>query len=577
MKSTSIKAIFVLFSIFVMGSVANVLANEIPVTPMPNMVHGDLKPVPRLSTIEMGTITWGGDAAAVLANQQGGIFGQHGLSVNLVHNDNLVQQTEAILAGKLHIARGTLGMLTMMDEALRAKGTHLVPLILITRSVEADAIVVRSRVKRLRDIRHAAVQFPGPHMYMIGKAIKDDGGNLSSVTFHWYPELLMSGDQDNPVDAFIQHSNLDAVTCIIPDANALVGMKEAIEGARIGMDTGIAKDVIFDLYAIRADVLEANKATIGKLAHALLQAQEQMYELYQNRTTKVTEYTQVTTATANMMDLASTDITDLLSGCEFKFHSGNVAFFTGKGTLRNLERVSAEIQQVFKPMGIVGSSWTMANPNWEWNTLSQGLKNTASTQVAAAPRPQTAESKKRQMARTQEITRRVAAVQVDEASLGEIDLEPNDWAEDGTLFEIEIFFDRGQKEFTVARYREEFMQAIEYAQAYEGVIVTIEGHTDFRGLVKARGKYDDRTPIGKQMLDRYRTGLMRLATQRAEAARSTFLGFARDQQLVLDESSFIAVGIGYKNPKYPKPNGPKQKAENRRVVFKLVMLDLEIE
>ena len=571
----NIKAIIALFAIIVFA-IGAVLADEIPVTPMPNMVYGTLKSVPRLSTIKLGAITWGGDAAAVLANQPNGIFAQHGLKVEIVHNDNLVKQTEAILAGDVHIARGTLGMLIMMDEALRAKGTHLVPLILITRSSRGDVIVVRGD-KRLRDIRNVAVQFPGPHMYFVGKVIKDDGGNLSNVKFHWYTGLLMSGAQDNPVDGFIQHSNFDAVTCVLPDANALVGMKEAVEGARIALDTGDAKDVIFDLYAIRADVLEDNKATIGKLANALLQAQEKMYGLYQNKDVNVTEYSQVTTEAGNMMGLSSADITDLLSGCEFRFHEGNVAFFTGKGTTRNLEKVSAEIQQVFKPMGIVGSTWTMTNPNWDWGTLAQGLTKTASTQAASAPKAPTPQQEKRKQEVTQEVRRQVAAnvKDIDDFNLV---VETDDWAD--TKFTVEIFFDKEETTFPVEKYGPDFLKIAEYQQAYAGLIVTFEGHSDWRAIPANQEKMlkagiTKESPRWKQIMTKAHGLGMKLSEERGKQAREDYLSFVKSKGLNIDEENVTFVGVGYNDPRNTKTEEPRERAKERRVVVKLIKLDIE--
>jgi len=79
----------------------------------------------------------------------------------------------------------------------------------------------------------------------------------------------------------------------------------------------------------------------------------------------------------------------MLGDCEFVFHTGNVAFFTGVGTTRTLATLTEEIQPAFIDMGLMARRVALQSAGWDYNQLMAGLKNTravaAFTKVGRAP------------------------------------------------------------------------------------------------------------------------------------------------------------------------------------------------
>ena len=107
------------------------------------------------------------------------------------------------------------------------------------------------------------------------------------------------------------------------------------------------------------------------------------------------------------------DVESMLGDCEFVFHTGNVAFFTGVGTTRTLSTLTEEIQPAFIDMGLMTSRVGLLAAGWDFNQLATGLKNTRET-AASRFDP----------ARAQQTVERQLAV------------EPGAWEAEGTLFVI---------------------------------------------------------------------------------------------------------------------------------------------
>ena len=88
-------------------------------------------------------ITWGGDIATILANgnsaktTSNSIFGQKGLRLNLVREDDFKKQVEAYLRGDTPYLRGTMGMINAAADAFKAHNVDLVVIYQMTWSVGA--------------------------------------------------------------------------------------------------------------------------------------------------------------------------------------------------------------------------------------------------------------------------------------------------------------------------------------------------------------------------------------------------------------------------------------------------------
>ena len=257
---------------------------------------------------------------------------------------------------------------------------------------------------------------------------------------------------------------------IIPDALSLTsgevgtGAAGSVKGARILLSTKTASRVIADVYAVRSDYLTAHRGEVEKLVRGLMKGQEDFTALLDAKASRRSEYQQVMSKAADLLlgsPQATPDVEALLGDCEFVGHRGNVAFFTGKGTTRNLDTLSKEVRTAFATMGLGRGKTALQGAGWSYGDLGRGLKNAAAVADVAASAPKKFD------------TRKVAA-RIEQ----KIAVEPTTWAEEGTLFQIEINFEPNQSVFTEDQYAGDFEEALKIAQTYGGALIVIEGHSD---------------------------------------------------------------------------------------------------
>src|SRR6185295_13361728 len=152
-----------------------------------------------------------------------------------------------------------------------------------------------------------------------------------------------------------------------------------------------------------------------------------------------------------------------------------------------------------------------------------------------------------------------------------ISVEPSTWAEEGTLFQIEINFAPNQDQFPQAQYANDFQKALSIAQTYGGSLIVIEGHSDPLGILKAR-QNNESAPVISQMEQQAKN----LSLQRARAVRQSFLEYGQSKGAKLDESQFVAVGLGVAAPKFNPPRTKDEWAANRRVLFRIKQVEAEL-
>jgi outer membrane protein OmpA-like peptidoglycan-associated protein len=102
-------------------------------------------------------------------------------------------------------------------------------------------------------------------------------------------------------------------------------------------------------------------------------------------------------------------------------------------------------------------------------------------------------------------------------------------------------------------------------------LIIVEGHSDPLGILKARQSSKPAVEIS-QMEQQAKN----LSLSRARSVRSSFLKYCSKQNLKLDESQFVAVGIGINNPKYNPPRTKQEWEANRRVVFRIKQVEAEL-
>ena len=529
--------------------------------PMSQVVQVQVKPV-TVRTVEVPLITWGGDAATILAEMDG-IFRQEGLDVTLFREDNFAKQVKKCLAGETPYLRGTMGMINAAADAFKAHNVGLVVVYQMTWSVGGDAMVVRPK-KTLKNVKTVAVQLYGPHMDY-GANLFRSAGRLGKVTFKWLTELTFPtydthGKTVDPVSAFQADPSLDAAMCIIPDALMLTsggttgtGAEGSVKGATILLSTKTASRIIADVYAVRKDYFDAHRSKVQQFVHALMRGEEALRDLRKNKATQQAKYRQLLAKCADLLlgaPQATGDVEALLGDCEFVGYSGNIAFFTGKGTTRNLKTLTGEIQKSFLEMGLMTGKVSLASANWDYAALASGLRY-----AADVPAPKRKFDPKRVAARVEK----------------RISVEPTTWEEEGTLFVVEINFGPNQSAFSATQYAGDFLKALEIAQTYSGALIVIEGHSDPLGILKAE---KDGKP--RQVVDQMKQQAKNLSLQRAQAVRTSFLSFCKQRNLVIDESQFVAVGLGISSPKFNPPRTKEEWAANRRVVFRIKQVEAEL-
>ncbi len=345
---------------------------------------------------------------------------------------------------------------------------------------------------------------------------------------------------------------------ISPDALALTsggeggtGAAGSVKGAKILLSTKTASRVIADVYAVRSDYLKSNRGEVEKLVRALFKGQESFAELFAAKSARRAEFQGLMSKAADLLlgsPQATPDVEALLGDCEFVGSSGNVAFFTGKGTTRNLKTLNGEIQTSFAQMGLAKKKVTLASAGWDYGNLGSGT-------AAAAPAPKQRFDSKKVAA---EIERKIA-------------VEPTTWAEEGTLFQLEINFEPNQSVFTAAQYAEYFKEALNISQTYGGSLIVIEGHSDPLGILKAKQAGES-----KMVVSQMQQQAKNLSLERSQAVRQSFLDYCKQQKFTIDESQFLAVGLGISTPKFNPPRTKEQWAANRRVVFRIKQVEAEL-
>ncbi len=552
--------LFVICSFVLQTVVAQQLEYLTP-KPMSQVVKTQVKPVTS-EIVRVPLITWGGDVATILTEMDG-IFQQEGLSVTLFREDNFAKQVEMCLSGEMPYLRGTIGMINAAVDSFEAHNVELVVIYQLTWSVGGDAMVVRPK-KNLKNIKTVAAQLYGPHMDYAANLFRS-AGRLNEVKFKWLPELTLptyetDGKIFDPVSAFPADPLLDAVMCIIPDALILTsggiegtGAAGSVEGAKILLSTKTASRIIADVYAVRKDYFDAHRAEVQQFVHALMLGEEALRDLLKNKANQQAKYQQLLVKSADLLfdaPQATADMEALLGDCEYVGYSGNVAFFTGTGTTRNLETLTEEIQKSFLEMGLMTGKTSFTSANWDYAALANGLKYTT-----RAPTP------KRRFD-TQKVTAKVEE---------KISVEPTAWEEEGTIFVVEINFEPNQSDFPATDYANDFQKALQIAQTYSGALIVIEGHSDPLGILKAERNREQQAIIAQM-----RQNAKDLSLLRAQAVRKSFLDFYKQRNLVIDESQFVAVGLGISSPKYNPPKTEQEWKSNRRVVFRIKQVEAEL-
>ncbi len=534
--------------------------------PLTEVVKTGVQPV-QPGPVQVPLITWGGDIATIHANgdkagtAKGSLFDRQGLDLRLVREDKFPRQLADYLSGKTPYLRGTLGMINMAAELLgRDPRTKPVVIAQLTWSAGGDALVVKPGILSAAGLKGKtiALQAYGPHVDYLTKILADAGLSAADVKLRWLPDL--TGSDDSPMAALYE-ADVDAALVIIPDALALTsngtvgtGAEDSVRGARILLSTKTANRIIADVYAVRSDYLEANRAQVEAFVRGLLQGQERLQALVANRQADQAGYRRSFTAAAELLldsPQALADTEGLYADAELVGYPGNRDFFANPKFPRSLSKLTAEIQGAFAAIGLMRGQSTLEQAGWDYDALGQGL---AKTDTAAGARFD-----------TEQVASVVARRQL-QGTLGE-----------GELFAFEIFFKPNQNTFSADLYSDAFERVVDLASTYGGAIITVEGHSDPMGYLRKKKEGESELVLG-----RVKQSAKNLSLSRAVAVRDSLLQFGNAQGINLDASQFAVVGHGIAKPRSgvcgSDPCAPKNEREwrdNMRVEFRIIQVEAE--
>lgn len=547
-------------------------ADVLKYRPLDEVVSGKAQTV--TNDKKLPVIAWGADVATQLAVSEKILP-----SVELYREDNFPVQVTNCLKGSSPYLRGTLPMVLQARSAFQKAGTDLVLIYQLSWSNGGDCLVVRDRVKSIKDIKSVAVQLYGPHEHPSIKVLQDAGVDPSKVTFKYLPELAapLDGGGDkivSPPGLFESDESIDAVWVISPDAAALTEGDYAVKGARILFTSKQASRIIPDVYAVRKDYFESNRADVEAFVTGLLKAEEQLRDLEAAKAASPAPYRKLMKTSAELLlgDAGLVGDTEaMLSEAELVGHAGNVAFFTGQGTTRSVETLTEEIQVAFEKANRGIGRFDMPVANWDWAKIGKGLKYAGEVKIAKAV-----------FKSPEQAQRKVEKFLLENPELDE---------RDSALFNFTVPFAANQNSFNSsdAGLQNYFKEAMGLVDTYAGTTMIIEAHADGYLLTRLKQALDSgdeallkkiqkvlkmsSLPTGQTatLLER---SLKTKSAQRAEALRGAFTDYCKAQGLVLDINRIVAVGRGASVPVYEIADSAKKRAENRRGVIILERLEV---
>jgi len=545
--------------------------------PLSAVVRGKVAPL-QPGPLQVPLITWGGDVATILAEQEG-FFQAEGLDVKLFTENDFAKQVQEFVGGKTPFLRGTMGMINSAVEALAAAGTDVVVVYQLTWSSGGDTLVVREGVNSPADLKgkRIALQIYGPHPDLVTKVLADAGLSPKDVTFVWFKELTLptydtKGAIVDPVSAFAADSSLNAVMAISPDMLKLTsndtvgtGAEGSVKGARKLFSTKTANRHIADVYAVRADFFEKQQDKARGFVRALLHGQEALKDLVANKSAQAAKHKKLMTTAAKLLfdsEQATADVEGMLGDCEFAGLDGNVKFFTGVNTFATFANLTDEIQTSFQALGLLSKRTELKQAGWDFASLASGIKLGKESE---APR--------------------FDAGKVQRSVERDLQGELPQFGESGQLFAIEIQFKPNQTTFPTTDYKKDYEDACKAYDRYGNAIVVIEGHADPMGIRCAkepatlgcpRPGGQPAAPKAAPEIAAMEQATRNLSLRRAQAVRDAFVEYCRSRAIKMDDSRLVAASADVRAPKFAKPRSQEEWLANMRVVFVIKQVEAEL-
>lgn len=551
---------------------------------------------PAQGKIRVPLITWAADGLVIDAN--GGLKPDAnsrlakaaGVPMELEVVDSLDQQVKNYLSGRSPFLRGTVGMITLVNEALKDQ-PGLAPVVIYQHSwsTGADGFVAKD-IETLADLKgkNVAVQLNGPHLDFLQVLLQDAGLNAQDVNLKFVEDITASGDgggaAKDPASAFRQDASLTGAACIFPDILTLTaggtvghGAEDSVKGARSILSTRTASRVVADVYAVRRDFFDNHRAIVHGFVLELLRTQGVFQaELANIRKKSQADKNQVKKFRERCKPLAKFALQDagavndyiawLGLDSELVGYDGNVSFFGNSRNPVGFEASAKRSASFFQQLGFVKSNAIPAVAGWAYN---QDFKPLLSGAVTAAQPSQPAFSSPAQV--------RAAAAKKDA----------------NELFRFTFKFPANTSEIKWQDHREVFETLHDIVSRYGGAVVQLRGHADnfFYNFVLMKRKsgaktYKQRKPGTNQFIEKPLPKVEqligagnRLSYDRAFAVKRSYASYLREALGLtaseIDLSRFDVKGMGVEDPIHANPTTPDQRAANMR--GELVIFSIESE
>lgn len=537
-----------------------------PIKPFAQRVAGtDVGSPPASGPVRIPYITWGGDVVTLFGN--GGLktapdslFGQHRLNLELVQQDDFPTQVKDYLAGKSPYLRGTLGMIHCASEALgKNPGTRPIVIFQLTWSSGGDCLVVRPGINQVKDLKgkRVVLQQYSPHIDYLDVLLRDAGLSWADIDVKFVAEITApktdtGGKAVDPANAFRQDPTCAAAFVISPDASALTsggkvgtGAEDSVKGARVLVSTKSANHVIADVYAVRADYLQAHRAEVQELTLAFLQAWEKIADLRKDAQKNDKALKELYTMAAQNLFGApqnTADVQGLLGDCTVVGFNGNVDFFGTAAGIENFGKLGARIQSFLVREGYLTAQHEVKSAEWNWDDFKPHLRD-----VAGGAKPLFEDPKKAQLI---------------------VEKKP-----DATvLFEFQINFEPNQQDFNQAKYESDYQKVLDLAGRYGGAVIEIVGHADPNRVRKL-----EKSGATAAVVEQTRQAGKNLSLARANKVRDSLVDYAKKRNINFDASQFVTNGQGVDKPLFAMPQSEQEWMANMRVVFRVLNVEAEMQ
>lgn len=543
-------------------------------------------------TLLVPMLTWAADGVTVLANlgtapnPASPLAKAIGTPVQLEVMDDFEKQVANYVSGKSGFLRGTADMIALAAQALTEKDPGLEPVIFVQLSTSTGADGFAGvNIDQLSDLKGKTIvaQKNGPHLSLIGNMLKDAGLSAADVKLKFVPEITRPPKQADsalavdPANALRRDPSLAGAAMIYPDILAVTaggkvgtGLEGTVKGARPLFSTRTANNVIFDVYAVRKDLLTANPALVSAFRNAHLTEQETVLAELANVAKKndadrrkLDQFKKSCRPLAGifMQDEGAVNDYIVWLGVDSQLagRAGNARWLDDQNPV-GVKATTTRIQTFFADLGLIKSPVTVA--------YIKPPVDSETTPVAKAT-PKSAFS---------------SATEVRKAA---------ESAGARSLYKYTFKFSAATSDIQWRDYPDVFAQIHETVTRYGGAIVQLRGHADnfFANFVNAKRKQGASTyqrknketgqfetlPLPK--IEEIVNDANALSYARAFAVKKAYAAYVREQLKIspdeIDLSRFDVKGMGISDPVMPNPTTAEQRAENMR--GEMVILAAESE